>query len=145
MEKIRSFRPADVESIVGFKKMSVGKNFPESGFDEGVFRTVLLGAARKNPDCIRVLEADGKAVGYVWLKVMRTSVGTFGRVQHVFVEDKFRKRGLGKKLMESAEEYLRSRGIKKMKLSVTATNETALSFYEELGYKVKRFVMEKDL
>jgi len=145
MEKIRSFRPADLDIIVGFKKRSVGKNFPESGFDEGVFRTVLLGAARKNPDCIRVLEADGKAVGYVWLKVMRTSVGTFGRVQHIFVEDRVRKRGLGKKLMESAEEYLRSRGIKKMKLTVTATNDEALSFYRDMGYETKRFVMEKDL
>jgi ribosomal protein S18 acetylase RimI-like enzyme len=46
-----------------------------------------------------------------------------------------RKRGVGRRLMAAAEEWLASRGVRKCELMIRNSNEAAAAFYGRLGYE----------
>ncbi|UCD02836.1 MAG: GNAT family N-acetyltransferase [Candidatus Aenigmatarchaeota archaeon] len=144
MIRIRNFRPEDADTVAGFKRESAKVNFPGCEFNPKLFKRLILKSSKKCPDWVKVAEDDGKLIGYIWFKVIESTVGVFGRMEHLFVDERYRKRGVGRMLMESGEEYFRRHGIKKVKLTVTRGNK-AVSLYEKMGYEVKRFKMEKDL
>lgn len=145
MIKVRNGRLGDADMICGYKKESVRLNFPECDFFDKMFRAHLLRQLRLKPDTVKVIEADGKVAGYIWFRIIGSSVGTYGRIEHIFVDQGFRKQGIGKRLMKAAEDHFRSKGMKKVKLTVTSENKAAVSLYERIGYETKRYVMEKDL
>lgn len=47
----------------------------------------------------------------------------------------YRRRGIGRALMEAAEEWAREVGVRKLELHVFPYNEAALGLYEALGYE----------
>ncbi len=145
MIRIRNFRTEDADKVCSFKKESTRMNFPGCEFNEKMFRKILLKSSERLPESIRVAEDDGKVVGYVWFKFIESAMGKFGRIEHLFVDEAYRGKGMGRKLAEEAEKCLRKRGMKKAKLTVTAANEPAIALYRDMGYEVKRFRMEKDL
>ncbi len=57
-----------------------------------------------------------------------------GRILELFVSDKYRNRGAGKKLMEKAEEYLRKNNCTVVRLDVFAPNKRAHDFYFKQNY-----------
>ena len=145
MITIRNFKSDDIEKISFFKSESVKMNFPGSKFNSEMYKRLLLKSVSKSPDYVKVAEDNGNVMGYVWFKVIDSTVGMFGRFEHLFVDESCRGKGVGKMLMEAAENYFRSKGIKTVKLTVTTTNENAMKLYEKLGYETKRYKMEKDL
>ncbi|MBN1896367.1 MAG: GNAT family N-acetyltransferase [Candidatus Aenigmarchaeota archaeon] len=145
MITIRNFRPDDIEKISFFKSESVKMNFPGCEFNPVLYRKLLLKSVSMSPDYVKVAEDNGNVVGYVWFRVIDSSVGMFGRFEHLFVDQSCRGKGVGRMLMESAEDFFRKSGIKTVKLTVTTTNEDAMKLYEKLGYRTKRYKMEKDL
>jgi ribosomal protein S18 acetylase RimI-like enzyme len=46
-----------------------------------------------------------------------------------------RRRGIGRALLEAAEEWARAVGVKKIELHVFPYNEGAIALYEQLGYE----------
>ncbi len=145
MITIRNFRPDDIEKILFFKSESVKMNFPGCNFNSDLYRKLLLKSVSMSPDYVKVAEDNGNVIGYVWFRVIDSSVGMFGRFEHIFVDKSWRGKGVGRMLMESAEDFFRKSGIKTVKLTVTTTNEDAMKLYEKLGYMTKRYKMEKDL
>lgn len=145
MIEVRNGRPADADKICRYKMESVRLNFPECEFSEKMFRAHLQRQLRLRPDTVKVIESGGQVAGYIWFKVVESSVGTFGRIEHIFVDEGFRNQGIGKRLMKAAEDHFRSKGVKKAKLTVTTGNKAAVSLYERIGYETRRYVMEKDL
>jgi GNAT superfamily N-acetyltransferase len=57
---------------------------------------------------------------------------------HAFVQG----RGTGSRLMDAAEEELRRRGVKKVRLVTTNDNPRALSFYVRRGYRLVRLHLD---
>jgi ribosomal protein S18 acetylase RimI-like enzyme len=52
--------------------------------------------------------------------------------------------GIGRQMVDAAEDWLRQRGVVKAQLLVRETNTKVVSFYEHLGYEVApRVVMSK--
>jgi ribosomal protein S18 acetylase RimI-like enzyme len=145
MIKVRDGTIGDADMICGYKMESVRQNFPDCEFLEKMFRAHLIRQLRMKPETVKVIESGGKVAGYIWIKVVDSSVGIFGRIEHIFVEKGFRMKGIGKHLMKAAEDYFRSKGVKKVKLTVTTGNKAAISLYERIGYETRRYVMEKDL
>ncbi len=145
MIKIRDFTAEDADKVCGFKRESARVNFPGCQFDEAMFRDLIMKSFRSFPERIKVAEDGGTVVGYIWFKVIRSATGVFGRIEHIFVDESWRGKGLGKMLMETAEEYFRKRGVKKVKLTVTTANRKAIKLYSEMGYETRRYKMEKDL
>jgi len=56
-------------------------------------------------------------------------------VKRVYLLSRFRGTGLGKRLMQEAEAFARSRALRRLLLGVYSRNNRAISFYEKLGYK----------
>lgn len=55
-------------------------------------------------------------------------------VENVVTDEAYRRRGIGKRLMEMAIEFARSRGCYKVCLLSNSTRAGAHRFYEELGF-----------
>jgi ribosomal protein S18 acetylase RimI-like enzyme len=62
-----------------------------------------------------------------------------------YVAEPYRGQGLGRRLMETAEEWARQQGLPRISLSVGAHNELAQRLYETLGYEVDMLRMTKNL
>jgi ribosomal protein S18 acetylase RimI-like enzyme len=145
MIKVRDARLQDADRICSFKRESAKANFPGCPFNEQMFRRHLLRQIKARPNNVLVAEAGGVVAGYIWFKLVDSTVGAFGRIEHIFVDGKYRKQGIGRELMQSAEDHFRGIGTKKIKLTVTSENEAAVSLYKGIGYETRRLVMEKDL
>lgn len=61
--------------------------------------------------------------------------GHRGWIYYLAVAASERGTGLGGRLMDSAEVWLRDRGVVKVQLMVRSTNEAVLGFYDHLGYR----------
>jgi ribosomal protein S18 acetylase RimI-like enzyme len=66
-------------------------------------------------------------------------------IYDIFVEEKFRGKGIGKLLLEKAEDYCRSKGFSRIALSVTANNDSAIKLYRRTGYRPERIAMAKEI
>lgn len=91
---------------------------------------------------LRVLEADGEAVGDLW--VGRRDEET-GFVFNVRVAEGRRGRGHGRTLMLAAERECLAAGLRRLGLNVFAGNEAAEGLYAALGYGVTQVHLAKPL
>lgn len=66
-------------------------------------------------------------------------------VMDLAVSPKYRHQGVGRTLMESAEQYTREKGIHYLGLAVSSHNLHALHLYETLGFAEERKLMVKVL
>jgi ribosomal protein S18 acetylase RimI-like enzyme len=85
---------------------------------------------QRDPDLFLVAEIEGKMIG----TVMGGFDGRRGMVYHLAVAEAYRNQGIGKLLMDELESRLRAKGCIRCYLLVTIENESAIRFYEELGW-----------
>lgn len=93
-------------------------------------------------------DADGRALGLIHL---RTTTEHYNREEHGHVEDLIvapegEGRGVGRALLEKAEEWARVRGYRWLTLNVFAENVRAREVYKRLGYgeDIVKYVKELD-
>ena len=77
-----------------------------------------------------VAEEDGEIAGYCGVRNMAGE----GEISNVAVGEKFRRRGIGRKLMEHMLKEAPSFGIGDLTLEVRVSNPPAISLYESLGF-----------
>jgi ribosomal protein S18 acetylase RimI-like enzyme len=95
----------------------------------------LRRAAGGDSSCVLAAIADGDGDGDGLLATaMVGHDGHRGWVYYLAVDATQRDRGLGRRMMEACEDWVRSRGIPKIQLMVRATNQVTVGFYEHLGY-----------
>ncbi|MFC9418748.1 GNAT family N-acetyltransferase [Bacillus mobilis] len=63
-----------------------------------------------------------------------------GKIEVLFVDEKYRRNGLGLKLMNSAMEWFKEKQIYEIELTVVYGNE-AVSFYEKMGFYPRSIIM----
>ena len=66
-------------------------------------------------------------------------------VDDLCVDEKFRGKGIGKKLLNFAIELAKEKGCYNVTLNVWSRNQSALKFYEACGFLPQKVVMEKIL
>ena len=90
---------------------------------------------------------DGAQAGFVW--VARTHNDSTGQLEasllSQYVARLYRGRGLGHRLMETAEEWARQQALPRISLSVGVRNLIGQRLYESLGYQVETLRMTKKL
>jgi RimJ/RimL family protein N-acetyltransferase len=141
---VRHAEPGDAASLVELAR-AVGAEEEGWLITGGEWRSAAeerryLRSIRRHPHAaVLVAEDDGAIVGR--LSVARDlhpaseHVGDVG----LMVARDYRRRGVGKALMEGAEEWARSVGIRKLELHVFPHNEPAIALYEGLGYEREGF------
>jgi ribosomal protein S18 acetylase RimI-like enzyme len=91
-------------------------------------------------DVLVAVDEQGAIVG----SVMVGHDGHRGWLYYVAAHPDWRGKGVGRRMVEAAEDWLRERGVAKAQLLVRDTNTRVVSFYERLGFEVApRVVMSR--
>lgn len=104
----------------------------------------------EHPDSVIFTAVCGeKIAGYLMCQIKRPKNNPVLReIESFYLDDlcvapDFRGSGVGKKLMEAAEEHAKSIGCHNVTLNVWEFNENAKEFYQHLGYQTQKRQMEK--
>lgn len=140
---------ADADIVCSFQQETYVLNFPDFRYTESfaaAFRHDLRRAALDPHHGMFVLDS-GQVVGFLWLVVCEnTWTGErYGYINNIYVAPTQWGNGLGRELMRQADSFFRSRGIKRLRLTVTTSNQIAAELYRRCGYEVARWEMEKEL
>ncbi len=94
---------------------------------------------------VSVIEADGQPAGWLWVTARPGMSGEQLFVYEVRVAEEHRGKGLGRALMEFAEEEARRRGLPEVALNVFGGNTVARNLYRTLDYRESAVFMVKQL
>jgi len=127
MVKTRVMTPDDWDGVAKVWEDHEGTN-PVDDSPEGFAKYL-----RRNPDTSFVAVDDGRIVG----TILAGHDGRRGIFHHVSVLKEYQKQGIGRMLVESAEEALRKEGINKVLLVVFTHNDSGNAFWEHMGFTVR--------
>jgi ribosomal protein S18 acetylase RimI-like enzyme len=68
-----------------------------------------------------------------------------GRIGTIGVTPEWRGQGIGRALMQEAQEWVKARGAIELRLHVWAFNQAARRLYDELGYELRMLTLAKPL
>lgn len=83
---------------------------------------------------------NGLYIGYC---ISTISTDLVGEIDSLFVDEEYRKYGLGDKLMNSALEWLNSYEVKTKIIGVAEGNENVLEFYKRYGFYKRRVILQQ--
>ena len=125
--RIREFTLDDYDAV-----FAVWQNAgPGVGIGRSDSRAEIAKKLQRDPDLFLVAEDEGKIVG----TVIGGYDGRRGLIYHLAVEQAYRKRGIGKLLMDHVEQRLMDKGCLRAFLLVARGNEEVIDFYNRLGWE----------
>jgi RimJ/RimL family protein N-acetyltransferase len=138
--RIRRATPADAAALVELGR-AVGAEAERWLITDGDWRNVgderrYLRAVRRSPHAaVFVAEADGVIVGR--LSLARDSHPASPHVADLglMVASGYRRRGIGRALLDQAVAWARDVGVDKLELHVFPHNEPAIRLYERFGFE----------
>ena len=132
---VRPAAPEDEAAVVAlWRACGLVVSYNDPGAD---FRFARAGASS---DVLVGEDETGRIAG----GVMVGHDGHRGWLYYVAAAPHARDSGIGRQMVQAAEDWLRKRGVVKVQLMVRETNTQVVSFYEHLGYETApRVVMSK--
>ncbi|MBQ0217866.1 MULTISPECIES: GNAT family N-acetyltransferase [Alcaligenes] len=115
--------------------------------DEGFIRSMI----ESDQAALFVAEKDDQALGFIIVQQQKTppynciTPHDFAYVIDLVVTESARGMGLGKLLMQTAQEWAHVRGLDYIELGVLSNNRGAIALYEQLGYEHNTSIMRKAL
>ncbi len=98
-----------------------------------------LSLVASQPDyALFVAECEGEVAGLIGLRIFDPihKVARIGEINALVVSASHKRRGIGRRLMDHAEQWMRARGITDLRLSSNnSRREEAHRFYLALGYR----------
>jgi len=98
-----------------------------------------------------VAETEGQLAGLVCVVITESAQvpilvpRRYAVIDNIVVRSAFRRRGIGRRLMEEAQRWAEAQGADSVELNVSQFNRGAIAFYESLGYKTASRRMSKNL
>ena len=138
---IRVARTSDRESLVRMRA-SLWPNTSAEKHDREVIALLSGTAALTTPLVIFVAATnEGLAVGFLEVDLRSHADGCnpaqpVGYIEGWFVAENYRQQGIGKKLVEAAEEWARGHGCVEIGSDALIENETSQRAHKALGYEV---------
>ncbi|MEE9117780.1 MAG: GNAT family acetyltransferase [Calditrichia bacterium] len=121
---IRSYRESDRDDVIQLWKeceLVVPWNNPQRDIE------------RK-----QTVQAEFFLIGLIHKKIIATTMvgyeGHRGWVNYLAVKPKFQRQGIGKRMMENAEQRLLKLGCPKIQVQIRNTNDGVIKFYRKQGY-----------
>lgn len=119
---VRKMEPEDICQVVEIEKNTFSMPWSQASFTDTLNREDTL---------YLVAEKDGEILGYcgLWQSLDE------GEIPNVAVKEDYRRRGVGKALLQALFLQGEKRGIRAYTLEVRAGNNGALRLYERLGFE----------
>jgi ribosomal-protein-alanine N-acetyltransferase len=112
----------DVGAVAAIEKSCFSQPWTENGFIDAI----------ENPTAFFwVAEENSQILGYLG---MYESIDE-GEITNVAVDDRFRCRGIGRALIEAAQEHAGEQGIARVVLEVRTGNTAAIALYGSCGFE----------
>ncbi len=86
----------------------------------------------------------GYICGYKYVHKARNPQN-IAEIENMFVEETYRGRGVGSRLITLFEMEAKKLGVQRLKVSAILQNEWAIKFYQKVKFKKHEIVLEKDL
>ena len=103
----------------------------------------------EDPDTISIAaEVDGTIAGICFVSMRYRTCMVKRKTAYMddlCVDKAYRGRGIGRQLFEYAKEQSRKMGAERLDLMVWEFNESAFAFYQKMGMKIQRYIMEEQL
>jgi len=107
------------------------------------------GRIKKKDGFVVVAESGGRVIGYLCggLNKMESYriQKKHAELENMFVEKKFRGKGIGGKLTESFFTWCKENKVERVSVSASFDNKEAVAFYERMGFKGYSIMLEKKL
>lgn len=116
--------------------------------EAGRIRTRLLDLLKRDDHRILVAEVDGKIAGWVHAFLNRPlHKVTVVEIAGLVVDQNYRKMGIGRRLLDTAEDWAKTQGCDQVTLCSNITREGAHQFYQTIGYKLTKtqYTFKKEL
>ncbi|MEA2568129.1 MAG: hypothetical protein QOI24_130 [Acidobacteriota bacterium] len=121
---------------------------PFEGVEEG-YASFLQSILRSADNVIFVAEDGGEIVAYVWAALEPLSWkelrGPAGFIHDLVVEEGDRRKGIARRLMAAAIEWLREQKAPRVVLWTAAPNDIAQALFESLGFRDTMLEMTLEL
>lgn len=82
----------------------------------------------------------GEYIGYCLSSIEES----LGEIESIFIENQYRKLGLGDKLINNALGWFELNRIEKIEINVVYANDEALPFYERHGFHIGNYILKKN-
>ena len=103
----------------------------------------------KKDDGISIVAEENEVVIGLCIVSIRSKSGMIDKkvayMDDLCVDKNFRGQGIGKELFNFASDIAKKKGAERLDLMVWSFNKRAINFYEELGMKPQRYILEKEL
>lgn len=157
----RKYRPSDKSSIIRLMDRfgdylafidHMGRQRKLPKFSE-CFTEKFLREVNRNAGVVYIAERRGQIVGFIAGALERQSKedllqcvpSNSARILELFVDEPFRRQGIGAELMKRIDEYFKQAGCDVVKVEVFEPNANAHQFYRKLGYSDRSFDLIKRL
>jgi GNAT superfamily N-acetyltransferase len=134
--RIRAAKEGDVEAMLALLhalfSIEADFSFDPDKQARGLMRLLSRGDAAQ----VMVAEHAGSIVGMCTLQCLISTAegGEVGLVEDMVIDEAWRGRGIGRRLLEAMEDWARTRGLSRLQLLADRHNRPAFAFYEALGW-----------
>jgi len=108
-------------------------------------RIINMGFATKNNFTFNLIDENGTDVGYLWYVLRNEGSNQKLFICDILVREGYRGKGYGREALNLVEINAKDMSLNKIGLHVIANNSVAVGLYKSSGYKVKSFLMDKEL
>ena len=143
---IRPLERRDVDVVAIFEREIALASFPEDPVTDLAFYGKKLNNNLAQPGTL-VADADGKAVGWLWVAKRENSVTKerYCDLRSLYVAPEWRHLGVAFALMDAALAFCRKYHLSKVAGRTFARNEPMQALYQLYGFAPKHIVFEREL
>ena len=140
---MRTAKPQDAALLRPLFESFYG-DYLEARTSEAVRRNMKAAAS---VDTVLLATVDGRAAGFASLRLIPQleAAAPHAELSDLYVADAYRRRGVGRALMRSAEQLAREKGSSRVVLTAGLDNEGARAFYRALGYALFGLTLQRHL
>ncbi len=152
---IRNATQKDVRALVALNSQladyhfKIDRLYKRGSATRKFFRKHLIQLLDEKQTRILVTETNHRVIAYFIASIGETrpflTAKRIGHITDAFVAARYRRSGIGMKMLTELIEWFRAQKIKHVELSVDARNEIGVKAWHTLGFKVFMLRMRRDL
>ena len=131
-----ALRPAEARDAAAVAELATQLGYP---CDEESMRARLESARESAMRGVIVAERDGRVRGWIEVAIVEALANEpFAEIHGLIVDEQLRGSGLGARLVDAAEAWVRERGLTRIRVRSNVTRQRTRTFYEKQGYIVTK-------